>query len=51
MLKECPVNGVVPFVVADDMKLFRYRGFSEWGNERGFLVDARPVRDFEEGEL
>ncbi len=40
MLKECLVNGIVPFVVADDMKLFYYRGLSEWDNERGFLIDT-----------
>lgn len=40
MLKECLANDIVPFVIADDMKLFYYRGLSEWKTERGFLVDT-----------
>lgn len=40
MLKECLANGIVPFVIADDMKLFYYRGLVEWNHERGFLMDT-----------
>lgn len=40
MLKECLANGIVPFVITDDMKLFYYRGLSEWDCERGFLTDT-----------
>ena len=40
MLKECLANGIVPFVISDDMKFFYYRGLSEWDNERGFLLDT-----------
>ena len=40
MFKECLASGVVPFVIADDMKAFYYRGLSEWDCEKGFLVDA-----------
>ncbi|WP_206214604.1 Fic family protein [Adlercreutzia sp. ZJ242] len=40
MLKECLGNGVVPFVITDDMKLFYYRGLAEWDDERGFLTDT-----------
>ena len=40
MFKECLANGVVPFIIADDMKAFYYRGLSEWDLERGFLTDT-----------
>lgn len=40
MLKECLANGIVPFVITDDMKYFYYRGLSEWDYEKGFLVDT-----------
>lgn len=40
MLKECLANGIVPFVIGDDMKLYYYRGLSEWDREPGFLTDT-----------
>jgi len=40
MLKECLANGIVPFVIGDDMKLYYYRGLSEWDSEPGFLTDT-----------
>lgn len=40
MFKECLASDVVPFVIADDMKAFYYRGLSEWDHERGFLTDT-----------
>ena len=40
MLKECLGNGIVPFVIADDMKAFYYRGLAEWDRERGYLTDT-----------
>ena len=40
MLKECLASGVVPFIIADDMKAFYYRGLSEWDREPGFLTDT-----------
>lgn len=40
MLKECLANGIVPFVIADDMKAFYYRGLAEWDRERGLLIDT-----------
>ena len=36
MLKECLSSNIVPFVISDEMKLFYYRGLSEWDTERGF---------------
>ena len=40
MFKECLANDVVPFIIADDMKAFYYRGLAEWGNEPGYLTDT-----------
>ena len=40
MFKECLANSVVPFIIADDMKAFYYRGLSEWDCEKGFLTDT-----------
>ena len=40
MVKECLANGVVPFVIADDMKAFYYRGLVEWDNETGYLIET-----------
>ena len=40
MLKECLANGIVPFVIGEDMKLYYYRGLSEWDRESGFLTDT-----------
>ncbi|MDO4443503.1 MAG: Fic family protein [Slackia sp.] len=46
MFKECLANGIVPFVVADDMKFFYYRGLAEWDGERGFLLETcRAAQD------
>ena len=40
MFKECLRNGIVPFIIDDDMKLFYYRGLHEWSNEKGYLTDT-----------
>lgn len=40
MFKECLTSGIVPFVIADDMKSFYYQGLSEWDRENGFLRDT-----------
>ncbi len=40
MFKECMANGHVPFIIADDLKLFYYRGLREWGHVNGYLVDT-----------
>ena len=39
MFKECLASNVVPFIIADDMKEFYYRGLTEWDNEKGYLID------------
>ena len=40
MFKECLANGIVPFIIADDMKAFYYRGLAEWDDEAGYLIDT-----------
>ena len=38
MFKECLTNGIVPFIITDELKLFYYRGLKEWGHVNGFLT-------------
>ncbi|MCF0247589.1 MAG: Fic family protein [Synergistes sp.] len=40
LFKECLRNGVVPFIIDEDLKMFYYRGLSEWRSERGFLLET-----------
>jgi Fic family protein len=40
MFKECLRNGIVPFIINDDAKMFYYRGLKEWNNEKGYLTDT-----------
>ena len=40
LYKECLRYGVVPFVIQDDLKMFYYRGLSQWGRENGYLLDT-----------
>lgn len=40
LFKECLRNNIVPFIIDDDLKLFYYRGLSEWTRERGYLLDT-----------
>ncbi len=40
MLKECLKNGIVPFIIKDEMKLYYYRGLQNWQQERGWLTDT-----------
>ena len=40
LFKECLRNRIVPFIITDDLKMFYYRGLSEWNNERGYLRDT-----------
>lgn len=39
MFKECLRSNITPFIITDDMKLYYYRGLSEWKREKGFLRD------------
>ena len=40
MFKECLRNGIVPFIIEEEINLYYYRGLSEWKNEKGFLTDT-----------
>lgn len=40
MFKECLASDIVPFIIADEIKGYYYRGLNEWGNEPGFLTDT-----------
>lgn len=40
MFKECLRQGIVPFIITDELKMFYYRGLKEWQDERGFLRDT-----------
>ena len=40
MFKECLANGIIPFIITDELKLFYYRGLHEWGHINGFLTDT-----------
>ncbi len=33
-------NGIVPFIITDEMKLYYYRGLREWDIESGYLTDT-----------
>lgn len=40
LFKECLRNNIVPFIIDEKLKLFYYRGLSQWKKERGFLIDT-----------
>ena len=40
LFKECLRNGIVPFIIEDDIKEFYYRSLQEWKNEKGYLRDT-----------
>ncbi len=40
LFKECLRCGIVPFILADDKKLYYYRGLAEWDTEKGFFRDT-----------
>ena len=40
MFKECLKNGITPFIIDEERKLFYYRGLHEWKNEKGYLIDT-----------
>ena len=40
LFKECLKYGFVPFIIDEELKMFYYRGLSEWQRERGYLVDT-----------
>lgn len=40
MFRECLKHDIIPFIIADDMKLFYYRGLREYQQEPGYLLDT-----------
>lgn len=40
MFKECLRYRMVPFIITDSLKMFYYRGLSEWDHEKGYLMDT-----------
>ncbi len=40
LFKECLFHGYVPFIIADDLKMFYYRGLKEWPRVKGYLLDT-----------
>ncbi len=40
MFKECLANGIVPFIITDELKLYYYRGLREWTHVNGYLTDT-----------
>ena len=40
MFKECLANGIVPFIITDDLKMFYYRGLQQWPHIKEYLRDT-----------
>ena len=40
MFWQCLQNGIVPFIITEDLRLFYYRGIKEWGHVNGYLRDT-----------
>jgi Fic family protein len=40
MFKECLANGIVPFIIDENLKLFYYRGLQEWPKIKEYLMDT-----------
>ena len=40
LFKECLKNGIVPFIITDELKMFYYRGLHEWPQVPGYLTDT-----------
>ena len=40
LFKECLKYNIVPFVIDEHLKMFYYRGLTEWPREEGFLIDT-----------
>lgn len=40
MFKECLANGLTPFIITEELKLFYYRGLREWPEIPGYLRDT-----------
>lgn len=52
MFKECLSNGIVPFIITDELKMFYYRGLHEWNHIKGYLMDTcLTAQDFYKQQL
>jgi Fic family protein len=40
LFKECLVNGIVPFIITDGLKMFYYRGLRNWPTVKEYLMDT-----------
>lgn len=40
LFKECLKNGIVPFIITDDKKLYYYRGLKEFSRDKQYLIDT-----------
>lgn len=40
MFKECLANGIVPFIIDENLRFFYYRGLKEWTHTKGYLIDT-----------
>ena len=40
IFKECLANGIVPFIITDDLKMFYYRGLQQWPRVKEYLRDT-----------
>lgn len=40
MFKECLASNIVPFIIADNLKMFYYRGLRNWPAVKGCLLDT-----------
>ncbi|MEG0998414.1 MAG: Fic family protein [Clostridiales bacterium] len=38
LFKECLRNGIVPFIIDEELKMFYYQGLQNWELEKGFLT-------------
>ena len=46
MFRECLVNGILPFIIGHEHKMFYYRGLKEFNREKGYLMDTcRAAQD------
>ena len=37
---KCLANGIIPFIITDELKMFYYRGLKEWGHIDGYLTNT-----------
>lgn len=40
MFRECLRNGIVPFIITDELKMYYYNGLRNWPGIKGYLMDA-----------